>query len=152
MSAHPSSFEAYILRCADVLGIAPPPTEHGRAMFLVGNRWVELRHHGADDRVTFAALAYVAPPEESLRADLVASFNLRHLFEGGFSLVPGDEGFLYVCRPHQLACLDAGAIRQDLEAFARTAAMAGTWYLRNSEGTPDVTPAPSRDDGHLLRL
>jgi hypothetical protein len=148
MSDADPRFAEFIAKCTEVLEIPTPELAGNSTMFQVGDRWIELRYTPEDDRVTLAALIYVAPPEASLRADLIASFNVQYLFNGGFNLITdGDQGTLYVCRPHRLASLGARHIRDDLASFARTAAMAGTWYIRTDEERPVAPPRGSTTSG-----
>lgn len=154
MSDARSRFAAYLGRCTEILSLPRPTIENDRYMFQVGDRWIELRLDPEDGRVTFAALIYVAPPDTEPRADLVAFFNVYYLFNGGFSLVPGEDGSLYLCRPHRLASLDPRRIRDDLAGFAETAAMAGTWYIRTDEERPAAAPAAPRAtaEAPLIRI
>jgi hypothetical protein len=147
-------FAAFIKTCAEALDLPPQTVEHDRFMVQVEDRWVELRYSRDDDRVTFAAIVYVAPPDARLRADLISKFNLHYLFNGGLSLVQGDEGILYLCRPHQLSLLDSRHIRKDLVAFANTVAMAGTWYIRMDSEQPATlaTLVSASDSEQILRI
>lgn len=142
-----SRFADFITQCAETLELPPPTVEGDSYMFQVGDRWIELKRNSRGDIVTFAAVIYIAPPETAVRPDLVASFNVYHLFNGGFTLVLEEEtGVLRLCRPHRLSALEARNIRKDLIAFAETAAMAGTWYIRTSEETASGPQPLARDE------
>jgi hypothetical protein len=145
-----SSFDTYVRACARALDIEPPAVDYDRAMFRVGDRWIELRHHRSDDRVTFAGLVHMADPDVGLRSDLIARFNIRELFDGGFSLVEGAENVLYLCRPHQLVCLDPSNIRADLDGFARSVARSEDWYARSLAAQTAAAEMPSSDVPMLL--
>ncbi|MBW7850700.1 MAG: type III secretion system chaperone [Rhodospirillales bacterium] len=149
-NAH-TRFADYIGACCKTLELPPPNVDGDNYIFKVGDRWVELKRNDRGDRLTFVSLVYMAPPETAMRADLIASFNLHYLFNGGFTLITdAEQSRLYLCRPHRLDALDARHIREELRAFAEAAAMAGTWYIRTSE--EPLTPPPAGDTGIFLKV
>lgn len=155
MSNAHTQFAEYIGKCCKTLDLPAPTVDDDNYIFKVEDRWVELKQNGRGDLVTFVSLVYIAPPETDMRADLIAGFNLRYLFDGGFTLVAeADEGRLYLCRSHRLAALDPAHIREELLAFAETAAMAGTWYIRTSEEQPSAPPpaSPGGNGGMFLKV
>lgn len=146
-TAH-AKFVEYIGKCCKTLDLPAPTVDGDNYIFKVEDRWIELKQNSRGDLVTFVSLVYLAPPETDMRADLIASFNLRYLFDGGYALVAEpDEGRLYLCRSHRLVALDPAHIREELLVFAETAAMAGTWYIRTSEEQPSSLP-PAGPDGN----
>lgn len=104
-TAH-AKFVEYIGKCCKTLDLPAPTVDGDNYIFKVEDRWIELKQNSRGDLVTFVSLVYLAPPETDMRADLIASFNLRYLFDGGYALVAEpDEGRLYLvpvpppCRP-----------------------------------------------------
>lgn len=150
-----SPFAVYLGLCAEALALPQPVIEKYSYMFRVDDRWIELRYSPGDERVTFAALVYVAPADVALDATLVAQFNVTGLFSGGSSLVPGEEGLLYLCRPHRLASLDPRRIREDLSGFSQLADRAGTFYIAAiAADQSGLAPAPTdgTDGANLLKI
>ncbi|PTW56632.1 hypothetical protein C8N35_11195 [Breoghania corrubedonensis] len=133
-------FADYVTRCCEVLGLPVGPVTGDSYMFQVADRWIELKANAGGDLVSFAAMVYMAPADVPVRPDLVCGFNVRYLFDGGFSLLHDREtDRLYLCRPHQLEALDPRAIRDELIDFAERAANVGTWYIRSSEENSENT-------------
>jgi hypothetical protein len=153
---HPR-FAEFISKCCEALELPPPTITNDRYMFQVEDRWIELKCNDRGDLVNFVSLAYLAPPDTAVRADLVAGFNVYHLFNGGFTLIadePDEMTRLYVCRPHRLDVLDAKRIREDLIACAEAAAMAGAWYIRTTEDEthPALSSASFGDLSNFLKV
>lgn len=143
MSQADPRFADFIARCVASLGLPAPNVTENRYMFKIGDRWVELKYEPGDDRVTLAALVFMQTPDEPIHADLLASFNVYHLFSGGYALVnPDNDGVVYLCQAHRLAALRTHDIRRLLEEFALRASAAGTWYLARSGGGPEPAAAP----------
>jgi len=154
MSDSQSRFAEFIKACTKVLELPDPTIGGDNYLFQVGDRWVELKRNERGDLVNFLSAIYLAPPDGELRDDLIASFNTHYLFNGGFSLVADPEnGRIYLGRTHRLAALDARDIRRELLAFAGTASMAGTWYMRNEDETTAPPSAPPRENpGSFLKV
>ncbi|PTW56635.1 hypothetical protein C8N35_11198 [Breoghania corrubedonensis] len=155
MSSENTRFADYVTKCCEALGLPVGPVTGDSYMFQVADRWIELKTSAGGDLVTFAAMVYMAPADVPVRADLVCGFNVRYLFDGGFSLLHDREtDRLYLCRAHQLEALDPRAIRDQLIDFAERAANVGTWYIRTSEEpAPGArAPAPSGEPGSYIGL
>jgi len=106
-------FAAFITQCVEALELPAPEITENRFMFKVDDRWVELKYDPKDDRVTFATIAFMRAPDGAVRADLLASFNVYNLFNGGYALVnPNGDGIVYLCQPHRLAALSAREIQR----------------------------------------
>ena len=137
-------FVEFVAKCTAALGLPKATIRNDSYQFQVGDRWVELKYDAARGTVTTAAVACTFPSPEAMRADLVSSFNLRQLFDGGHLFVADETcGVIRLCRTDRLSELRPETIRQDLVAFSRRTAMAGTWYLRAGETQDDAAPAPA---------
>lgn len=154
MSDPQSRFAEFVKACTEVLELPDPTIDGDNYMFQVGDRWIELKRNERGDIVNFLSVVYLAPPEGGLRDDLISSFNTYYLFNGGFSLVADLENRrIYLGRAHRLDALDARDIRRELLAFAETASMAGTWYLRSEdESAPPPSAPPREDPGSFLKV
>ena len=97
---HPR-FANFVHDCTAELQASPPNVLENKYMFKVGDRWVEMIYHEADDRVTFASLAYVIDPKVELRSYLIASFNFYQLFHDGMAMVVIEKALVYVCLAHR---------------------------------------------------
>ncbi|MEO9527227.1 hypothetical protein [Roseibium sp.] len=155
MSTDNSRFAEFVAECCKVLELEAPAATGDSHMFQVGDRWIELKADDSGEGVSFAAMVYMKPADTEIRADLVASFNVHYLFNGGFSLFfDTATDRLYLCRPHRLDTLEARNIREELIAFADMAAHAGTWYIRSSEEQAAGTRAalPSGETGNFIEV
>lgn len=131
-------FADFVTRCTGALGLPDPTVRNDSYMFRVGDRWTELSFDAERATVTIAAVAVVLAPFEDVRADLVAAFNLHHLFNGGHALVLDEEqGVVRLCRTDRLAALRPQDIGAELRSFAQKVEAAGTWYLKARDAEDD---------------
>ena len=129
-------FADFVARSTRALGLPDPTVEEDSYMFRIDGRWIELKFNAARETVTMAAVACAVSSSAPLRADLVSSFNLFHLFHGGYAFVVDEQQCVVrLCRTDRLAALRPQDIRSELAAFSRTVALAGSWYLGKRDAT-----------------